>query len=307
MKSKIDQIYESLNQSWEDARHDGSYERFGNAGGDDLESWKLTLLRFGNQFPVVCYAFGISRDTFLQVFPEIFSVQYHYDNVRGKDWPTFENLVLKNFTGIQPEIIEEILDQSKWNWHNANKLELAYDQGYYNQYFPLFSINDQLDFISKNKTRTPNNVLDLGGGRGEIANVLKYLNLSCLSIEPGQYADLLYEYTGKHFFGDSFDSAKPQKIALSQLTNSVNLSQFDTIVLCETIEHLPELDFWNFWNRVKTDFHGLVIIANWIYFHPIPAMGAEHIFEINDQVYDKLVSESKNCVYRNGSHLILEI
>jgi len=36
-------------------------------------------------------------------------------------------------------------------------------------------------------------------------------------------------------------------------------------------------------------------------------MNIGHIFEINDEVYDRLVNDSKQCVYRNHSHIVLEL
>jgi len=303
--SLVDQLFTRTTGSWLEARKDGAYYKFGIAGGDEVETYKLALLRFGNQLPVVSYSFGISWEILQKEFPQIYSVKYHYENVKGTDWPTFENFVAKNLSGIDPAIVDEIFDPKRWDWWQIDKIESVYYDGHYNHYFPLFNINHQVNFISKNKTRIPNKVLEIGGGRGEVANFFKRFDCDCVSIDPGQYADFYYNYTGKYIFGDSFVSSEPLEIHLKELTH--NLSEFDTVIFCESIEHIVEADFWDFWEKLKSNFHGLVIIANWVHYHPIPVTPPEHIFEINDHVYNILISQCKRCVYRNGSHLVLEL
>jgi len=305
----IDQILTDRNimESWVDARKNGDYDKFGFAGGDEIETFNLALLRFSNQFPVVCYSFGISWEALQKKFPQVYSAKYHYENVKGPKWPTFENLVSKNFSNIDSDIVDEIFDTKRWDWWRIEKIESDYYEGHYNQYFSSLTITNQIDFVSKNKTRIPKNVLEIGGGRGEVANFFKHLGCSCLSIEPGQHADFLYNFTGKHIFGKFFDSAVPLTVQLKDLIDKIDMSEFDTVIFCESIEHVVETDFWNFWEKCKSNFHGLVIIANWVYYHPIPCNLPEHIFEINDKVYETLILQSKKCVYRNGSHLVLEL
>ena len=294
-------------ESWNIARADGHTDRFGIAGGDEIETWELGLPRFGNQFPSICYAYGISLETLQSEFPQIFSAKYHYDHVKGPDWPTYENFVLKNYKDIDKEILEEILDQNRWDWYKIEKVQKDFYQGNYNQYFLDIKIDSLIHFINEHRRRLPKKILEIGGGRGEIANLFKKLGASCVSIDPGQYSDVLYEYTGKLFFGEEFDTARTLSIDLEAFTEKFDLNQFNTIIFCESIEHCSESGFWAFWQKLKSTFSGLVIIVNWIYYHPIPVMFPEHIFEINDTVYDHLVNESKRCVYRNHSHLVLEL
>jgi hypothetical protein len=118
---------------------------------------------------------------------------------------------------------------------------------------------------------------------------------------------MLYNATGKYFFGEEFNSLSPITVDLQKITNTINLSEFDTIIFCESIEHVPEINFWNFWDKVKHEFNGRIIITNWIEYHPIPINPPEHIFEINDAVYDRLIQTSRKCIYRNKSHLVIEM
>lgn len=300
-------IYNQQKGSWKLARKNKDYNVFGLAGGDEIECWLNKLLRFRNQLPSLCYAYGISFECLKMAFPEIFSIKYHYDNVKGKDWPTFEQLESKNLSEIKKDILEEIFDQKRWDWYNLDSRKLDYEVGAFNQYATQLSINDQLNFINLNKTRNPKKILEIGGGRGEIANSLKFLGVDCISIDPGLEATKQYSITGKHFFGNNFRSVEPVCQSLGQAVKNLNLTDFDTIIFCESIEHVQESEFYNFWNLVLTKFQGIFIVTNDLYYHPIPIQEPEHIFEISDSLYDKLVSQSKNCWYRNHSHLVLDI
>lgn len=204
------------------------------------------------------------------------------------------NLIVSNF----PQIF--ITDSFRKIFNGIDMSRYYYNESY------NYSILDQLNFIKKNKLRNPRKILEIGGGRGEVANSFFYMGTDCVSIEPGQYAEFLYEVTGEYFFGENFISNVPLNISLSQYSNSINLSIFDTIIFCETIEHIPEDEFWNFWGKVCSDFEGLFIITNIVDYHPIPITFPEHIFEINDKIYDKLSIDSKRCIFRKGSHLVLE-
>lgn len=304
-------IEEKSSASWNvrlQKKDEIDYDKFGIAGGDGFQSWMYRQLRFGDQLAAVCYSYGISWKNLQHNFPQIFSVEYHYNNLKGKDWPSFEELSTGSFSNVAPHIFNEIMDRERWDWHNLSKMKSDYLRGYHNKsYSPSIDVFNQLGFVVQQATRIPNSILEIGGGRGEISNAFSYLNVPCTSIEPGDNADFLYYATGKHFFGENFNSTKPLTVDLKTLSNDIDLSIFDTILFCESIEHIKESDFWGFWNKVCNEFQGVFIITNWIDYHPIPIMPPEHIFEINDSVYDKLVRSSGNCVFRNGSHLVLDM
>jgi hypothetical protein len=280
---------------------------YGIAGGDEIETSKLGLLRFADQLPAVCYSHGISFKALQQQFPQVFSAKYHYDQVKGESWPTYENLVLKNYDGVSKEVLAEVLDQSQWSWHDVKQTDQNYYDGHHNQYFSNFTIQDQVDFIVDNCQFIPQKVLEIGGGRGEIANVFKKLGIDCISLEPGKHADFIYNYTGKFFFGKDFESATPTKNDFKTLIQNNEIDQFDTIIFCQTIEHIAESDFWEFWNKLVSNFNGLVIIVSYVHYHPIEVVLPQHVFGINDEVYDRLVNDSKRCVFRDHSHLVLQL
>lgn len=302
------QLEQEMYASWRTARADGSTDKFGNAGGDELSAWLDRLLRFGDQLPAVCYAHGITWEGLQERFPQFFSVRYHYDQVKGGDWPSFDSLIQQDFSGVPAHVVGEILDKEKWDWAHMISPECKSWHGLYtSNYKGSVSTGDQVDFVLTNKTRTPKRVLDIGGGRGEIAHFFSNLGSPCVSIEPGLHAQTLYQYTNDLFFDGQSTLVSLLTTDIGKSLDVLDLQEFDTIVFCESIEHIPETDFWNLWSQIKQRFQGLVVITNWLHLHPIPVDLPEHIFRIDDAVYDRLVSDSHRCVYRNQSHLVLEI
>ena len=86
----------------------------------------------------------------------------------------------------------------------------------------------------------------------------------------------------------------------------------DTIVFCESIEHIPEREF----EIVHSHFilpcleatSGRLVITNWITKHPIRADGGgwDHVRAVNDDFYDELVKTARSVIFREGSHLVLQ-
>jgi hypothetical protein len=302
------QIEQEMYASWRTARADGSTDKFGNAGGDELSAWLDRLLRFGDQMPAVCYAHDITWVRLQERFPQFFSPRYHYDQVKGGSWPSFDALVQWDFSGVPVHVVEEILDKQKWDWEHMISPECKSWQGLYtDNYKGSVTTRDQVDFLLANRIRTPSKVLDIGGGRGEVAHFFSALGVPCVSIEPGLHAETLYQYTNDLFFNGQSTQVSLISDDIGKSIDALGLQEFDTIVFCESIEHIPEPDFWNLWHRIQKDFQGLIVITNWLSFHPIPVDPPEHIFRIDDAVYDRLISSSRRCIYRNQSHLVLEI
>ena len=171
-------------------------------------------------------------------------------------------------------------------------------------------LTQQLDFIKQNKSRTPKRVLEIGGGRGEVAQVLRYLGVDVVSIEPGAGADKWYQETAEKFFGSEFDAALPDNRYLQDAVADLDFSTFDTILMVESLEHILEEQFDPVWQQIVDKFHGLFVVVNWVNYHPIAvgqfASAAEHCRLVDDVLYEKWISQSKQCVWRNGSHLVLD-
>lgn len=49
--------------------------------------------------------------------PEVLqSLRDNYTQCAGEDWPKFDKLIKKDFNNIDPSVIKEIIDITKWNW-----------------------------------------------------------------------------------------------------------------------------------------------------------------------------------------------
>lgn len=172
-------------------------------------------------------------------------------------------------------------------------------------------IYEQTDFLTGNRTRHPKKVLEIGGGRGEVANTLKYLNVDCVSVEIGKDATRWYIATGEQYFGHLFTAAVPVVDDVNKFIQTTSLKEFDTIIMVESLEHIPEKEFDKTWNKIKSEFSGLFIVVNWMDYHPCPIGGfgaspEEHCRLVDDELYDQWIADAKNCIFRKGSHLVLE-
>ena len=271
------------------------------AGGEAVETWLKSALRFGDEFPSICYALGISRQEFCSFFPEIYSFEGFYNSVKGCEWPSFSNFEKNNFQGIHKSILNEINDKTKWNWDYLRQVDWSGRQAG----IP-YTVKKQLKPVKKNIKRMPKNVLDVGSGRGTIAHALNYCGVpNIVALDNGDHFETLCKITRDLFFKGA-TKINTLHCNIENALNYIKLEEFDTIIFCETIEHFTEKQIENFWNELCNHFHGVLIITNRLNYHPIPINLPHHVREINDNVYNKFILQSKNCIFRSGSHLVLE-
>ena len=173
---------------------------------------------------------------------------------------------------------------------------------------------EQANIIKEHMIRTPNLVIDVGAGRGELSATLSYLNIKTIPIDPAYGSAKTIKKTYKDFYNiDKFefinkDCVKGIQKILEQKTNKP-----DTVIFCESIEHISRSEFQKFFNIIKKvlkETHGILIITNFIDFHPIEKNTTyqtwEHIQTIDDDLYDELASQAKSVIFRRGSHLVLQ-
>lgn len=169
-----------------------------------------------------------------------------------------------------------------------------------------YTWQEQLNFVCANRKRIPKKVLDIGGGRGEFANVCKFLGIEVVSIEPHPDAHKWYKDTATHFFGTDFDHVVPKNCLVSKCL-SLNVWQgVDTVTLIESLEHLEESEWTKIWPIISSIAGLKLVITNYVFWHPIveqPEIG--HIKHVDDDLYDKLYRSSKSCSWRMGSHIVL--
>lgn len=171
-------------------------------------------------------------------------------------------------------------------------------------------VDNQITFIQEAYRRWPKRVLEIGGGRGEVATVLKAMGVDVISVEVGSDATKLYLETAQHFFGTKFEPVVPINLPIQEAITGIDLSTFDTILLVESLEHIPAPAFEPLWNKITSDFAGRFITVNWPDYHPIwigrDASPEEHCRVVDDALYNQWCHQAKTVVTRWGSHLVLE-
>jgi hypothetical protein len=83
---------------------------------------------------------------------------------------------------------------------------------------------------------------------------------------------------------------------------------FDTVILCESLEHIKKAEFERTWDLIKSELSGLFIVVNWVKNHPLgpDGTGYDHIRLVDDKLYDRLSKDASRVIFRKGSHLVLE-
>ena len=171
---------------------------------------------------------------------------------------------------------------------------------------------DQAEALRTGATRTPHLVFDIGCGRGEVAATLAYLGIDAVAVDPSRHAGDFVAQTPPKLYGLKSDAVKfMSATAYEALSRHTRVP--DTLVFCESIEHIPvkEVDRTVEWIASHAGEHAAgirVIITNWPYFHPIRAVPGDwdHVHDVDDDFYDRLASAAKSTIVRHGSHLVLD-
>ena len=163
----------------------------------------------------------------------------------------------------------------------------------------------QMAILFSKATRIPKLVFEVGSGRGELAAALTAFDIPCIA------SDFMPDFEKGLRKTDALWGAKVNGMCVDIIEASHIMRKVkpDTVILCETIEHIPREEFMEAWVNivdVLREMGGLFIVTNWLSYHPLPTNNNEHIWEINDDVYDWLSSYAKKTVYRKGSHLVLQ-
>jgi hypothetical protein len=167
-----------------------------------------------------------------------------------------------------------------------------------------------LDKLNISGYRDPKFIVDVGAGRGELTIAFLKLGIECIAIDPSPGSAQLRRVTARRW---DYPAAYTliNLSMLKALRGMVRMGiEPDTIIFCETIEHIRAMEFTAAWPVVVSMLRqtsGLAIIANWIDNHPIrpDRTGYDHITHINDHLYDKLSNTAEEVVFRQGSHLVL--
>lgn len=171
-----------------------------------------------------------------------------------------------------------------------------------------YTIYDQINFLKQNKKRTPKNILEIGGGRGEVACTLGYMNINVTSIEVSDNAYEWYWKTICKYFNDKINLNKINLINKSITEIDFDLNQYDTIIMVESLEHILEEDFKPFLDNMIKNFKGYFIVTNWLNsnYYPIKKAGEIHCREVDEKLYDYFETLGIKK-YRHMSHICIDI
>lgn len=131
--------------------------------------------------------------------------------------------------------------------------------------------------------RDPGLIYSIGCGTGEWETKMESMGYTVVGVDPSEGANKLY---------------KGKKIVRKYPGGG------DTIVFCESIEHIPSDQLDKILSVIPKKAR--IIIVNWVAYHPIIPDGTpDHITRVDDDFYDKL-SKGRKVIVRNGSHLVLD-
>lgn len=147
--------------------------------------------------------------------------------------------------------------------------------------------------------RSPRCILSIGCGRGELEAWFFEENFrgdaEWVEVTGTDIADNRHTKNFKFHSGD---------------LSTVDFTGFDTVIMCESLEHIPKEEFDEAWPRIVRalkETNGRFIVTNWRENHPILPDGGgwDHVREVNDELYDQLSMKGEVAV-RDGSHLVID-
>lgn len=184
-----------------------------------------------------------------------------------------------------------------WPWLNI--------QPEFPEYMPApLTVLDQIGYLQNNATRTPKHVIDIGTGRGDIACTLDHMGIDVTAVDPNTAMDRWFEKTSLHWFGTKHIGPKLLNGYLRDF--EIDWSTYDTILMVESLEHIPAAEFDRAWENICRSFKGRFIVTNYINMHPIPAVDDEHCRLTDDCLYD-IMCAAGTVVFRRGSHLVIDM
>jgi len=171
---------------------------------------------------------------------------------------------------------------------------------------------EQVSNIKRRQTREPQLIVDMGAGRGELAAAFIYDGVPCYAVDPAPGAAKIIPETLEKWANSPRSRYFIHKSLLEGLKELLSFPFLvDTVILCEVIEHVREDEFDEatpLLEQLLSEARGLLIVTNWVDFHPIPTDGGgwDHIRVVDDGVYDDLASRARKTIFRRGAHLILQ-
>lgn len=220
------------------------------------------IIKIQDEFAALCYITGVAKN---------YSEVEQLLGLKNKQSLIFPGeLAARYHRGQLPENWVGLYDsvyRDGWNYHHL------------------------LDLLQKDKNYTkPNGVIDFGAGRGCLSSMFSHLGSKVGYVDPiGLFPnDMLNQENIEQyaFFGD---------------INDEDIDQYQSIVFCSAIEHIPV----NVSHAVIERCKGKkLVIVNTISYHPIQESGRDHCTLIDDNFYNVLTDKVSKVLYREGSHFV---
>jgi hypothetical protein len=175
------------------------------------------------------------------------------------------------------------------------------------------TFQEEVRHILALKRRSPGLAVNVGCGLGMIDAALVHAGVPCVGIDPSAGAKEGYAATFAAWLGSTeyrFVNEKADR-GIDRVVDLYGAP--DTVIMCESIEHIPKSEFDAFWSTVVPLLRaskGRFIVTNGLsdLHFPIVVDGTGwcHIRAIDDRLYDELAAAARETVVRHKGHLVLQ-
>jgi 2-polyprenyl-3-methyl-5-hydroxy-6-metoxy-1,4-benzoquinol methylase len=154
----------------------------------------------------------------------------------------------------------------------------------------------QLQQVLPSEKRKPKCVLDWGSGNGLLSAAFSHFDVTTYAVDPNPSKEVNGLNTSNRI-----DKAFVEDLTLKEIEN------IDTVIFCESIEHMPEEYVNHYLKLISTiaDKDILVIQVNTINYHPINPSPPDHITRINNAFQQRFIDiHNIEVIFKQGSHIV---
>lgn len=175
------------------------------------------------------------------------------------------------------------------------------------------SFRAQVDGVRRRASRQPRLVVNIGCGLGMVDAALAYGGVHCVGVDPSPGASEGYAATSRDWIGAEPFAFISARAAEGLAEAARRYGPPDTVIMCESIEHIPSAQFDEYWRLLVPMLRatgGIFVITNGLSEEHFPTIvdgtGWCHIRAVDDALYDRLAADAGSTVVRRRSHLVLQ-
>lgn len=175
----------------------------------------------------------------------------------------------------------------------------------------LANVHYQIQYLTQARKRVPTGILDIGAGRGEVGCALAQM-YPVTGIDVNPSAGQFHINQATKMFGS--ETGSNHVLFLGDLINTVehiDLSNFDTVIMTESIEHIYTDEWQKFLDIALPYFRSNnthLVITNFKNMWPLGYQYdgvADHVSVIDDTFYDNLATLGQT-LFRDKSHICIK-